>query len=480
MRKFRGPGLLLAALAFLPFIALADTGGAATAVLRVVGSPVVGEAGAYEGSCYPVLGPALPEAVLYQTVTLFHDADGDLLLDPGDMAAFTAELHNLLPEELGGLQLIFAFPSVLRPISYPPGARLEKVPPLSFLVVPLAGVGPYGEARIGFVAGIKEEMEAPALFVQAFLQGPGFATAADVPTTRVPLDPVTVAVREVAGWGGALFTSPGLFTKEVIGPPFVYPGEEREISLSLILPDGQGKIVVVDFLPPPLRLVPGSLSGNTEAIEMAGITMIRSRFDAIVPGERLSLRYRVALDRGAPIPFVASRAMAVLPSGDILFSDDPRTPEPDDPTALLLPWTDTGWSPKVWQEGLKRGSGLMPVLLRKEGGIEEIRWARFGPDVWKDASPGDLVFAGLGQVPPLILPQGNAFGLLADRSSVAGGKIYAPVEYGLPIFGEISGVLEEIGNLPMPPCGRIYLPILVEIPAGPPAWLTGVITDEGL
>ncbi|HDC92715.1 MAG TPA: hypothetical protein ENF15_03020, partial [Candidatus Acetothermia bacterium] len=216
MRLLSRPGPLLAALA-LPFLGFADTGGSATAVLYIAGSTVVGEAGAYEGYCRPVLGPLPPAVSLSQMVSLFHDADGDGLLDPGDMVAYTAEVRNLFPEESGELKALFLLPPALEPVSLPAEANVSDIGPFRAVVSKIPSLPPNGVSRIGFASRLTETVEMPSLFVQGLVIGDGFTVMADVPSTSVVLDPVAIAVREVAGAASALFPGPGRFIKRVRG-----------------------------------------------------------------------------------------------------------------------------------------------------------------------------------------------------------------------------------------------------------------------
>ena len=481
MKVILRPGLLLAALAFLPFISLADTGGAVTAVLRIVGSPVVGGAGAYEGHCRPVLGPAPPEVSFFQTVTLLHDADGDDLLDPGDMVAYTAEVQNLLPNKLENLKLLLVFPSTLEPLSFPANTESKDIGDLWLLEIPLPAVDPYGTSRIGFVARLTEESDVPAIFVQGFLQGEDFTMVADVPNTSIVLDPAAVAVREVAGGGGALFPGLGQFEKTLRGSPVVAPGEEIEVSVSYRVLDGRDEVTLVDILPSPLELIPGSVRphGAEVAVE-GGLTFIRARFSEVSRGQKLTLRYRAAVGETARIPYVATRAMVVFPDGDVVFSDDPRTPEMNDPTAVIYPWTKESWSPIDWANAVQRGNFSIPVVVRRNGDERVLRWVRCGSGALDEATPGDLVFVGLVRVPLRSLPEGGLFGLLVAEFPPPVGTLYIPVEYGSPVFGELSGTVEVVQDIPVPPCGEIYLPILVEIPADFPRKITGVVMDEGI
>lgn len=476
MRLLSRPGPLLAALA-LPFLGFADTGGSATAVLYIAGSTVVGEAGAYEGYCRPVLGPLPPAVSLSQMVSLFHDADGDGLLDPGDMVAYTAEVRNLFPEESGELKALFLLPPALEPVSLPAEANVSDIGPFRAVVSKIPSLPPNGVSRIGFASRLTETVEMPSLFVQGLVIGDGFTVMADVPSTSAVLDPVAIAMQEPAGAASALFPGPGRFIKRVRGGPIVVPGEILEFTVEFEALDATEKVIFVDFLPPPLELESGSLTpGNATVLRRSDLVFVIAEFRGVSPGERLVLKYRATVAGVPKAPYLATHALAFSARGEALFSDDPRTREPSDPTAILFPWMYQGKTWEVWEKVLKSGLFFVPVVVRNKYG-EELRWAKCGEEARERAEAGGLIFAGLARVPLKRLPEGLSFGLAGLPK---GGAIYIPVDYGLPVFAELEEHVEEVRGLPLPACEEIFLPVLVEIPPGQPSELTGVITDEGL
>jgi len=332
-------------------------------------------------------------------------------------------------------------------------------------------------SRIGFASRLTETVEMPSLFVQGLVIGDGFTVMADVPSTSAVLDPVAIAVREVAGAASALFPGPGRFIKRVRGGPIVVPGEMLEFSVEFEALDATEKAVLVDLLPPPLEIEPGSLTPSNATVLRAGeLAFIIAEFKGVNPGERLVLGYRVTVTDLPKAPYLATHALAFSARGEALSSDDPRTREPGDPTAILFPWMHQGKTWEVWEKVLKSRGFFVPVVVRNKYG-EELRWAKCGEEARERAEAGDLIFAGLARVPLERLPEGLSFGLIGLPK---GGAIYIPVDYGLPVFAAIEEYVEEVRGLPLPACEEIFLPVLVEIPPGQPPELTGVITDEGL
>ncbi|NOX44943.1 MAG: DUF11 domain-containing protein, partial [Caldiserica bacterium] len=317
------------------------------------------------------------------------------------------------------------------------------------------------------------------VFVGALLYGEGFSVAADDPATASVLDPLVMTVREEVGGAAALYPGRGEFTKEATadtGSPsrLVSPGDTVEFRISYTAADG-GTVELVDPVPPPLRLIPGTPSAG-EAEAVGELTLVRARFAGLAPSDRVSLRYRAEVRGMGTFPFLATRALAVLPSGEVIFSDDPGTEAPGDPTALLFPWIYGDWSPGLWEEFSRRARCVLPVIVRVAEGREELRWAHWGPG---SAGPGDLVFAGLLEVPLPSLAWDADLGFLLVRAPGGSREAYVPGVYGAPIFVPLSDGVGFVESLKGPFCGNIRLPLVVRWPWEGPVYLTGVVVDEG-
>ena len=484
MLRLLGPGLLIGAALALPVPVAADTGGVAAAALAIAGGGPIGGGGGLGEPCTPSFGPPLPPLQVGQYVTLFHDADGDGLLDPGDMLAYSAEVENLSPGTFEGLRMFMVFHNALTPLGLPSGWRRLELGALRALDVGLPSLRPFGKVRVGFTARFEgEEVEVPAVFVQAYLYGEGFSVAADDPTTAAVLDPVVIGVRETAGGAAASFPGQAFLTKEVATssgstPRLVSPGDIVEFRISYTALDG-GSVELVDFVPPPLRVRPETISaGDLEAVG-GGFSLIRARFTGLAPGDRVSLRYRVEVGGLDMFTFLATRALAVLADGETVFSDDPGTAAPGDPTALLFPWTYGYWSPELWDEFSRRSRCILPVIVRDVEGNESLRWAFWGPGELSSAGPGDLVFAEVLEVPVAALTGQAGLGFLLTRVPPDFQEAFVPGIYGEPVFVPLSGGTDIIQGLKGGLCGEIFLPLLVQLPAKGPVYLTGVIVDEG-
>ena len=483
MFRSLGPGLLISAALALAFRLSADTGGVAEATLTVAAGGPIGGAGGVGEPCTPVYGPPLPSVQVTQGVSLFHDVDGDGLLDPGDMLAYSAEVENLSPRALMGLRVFIVFHGALSPLALPDGWRRLELGAVRALDVGLPPLAPYGKARVGFTARFEgERADVAAVFVRALLYGEGLSVAADDPATAAVLDPLVIAVREEVGGAAALSPGRGALTKEVTtgtdSPSrLVSPGDTVEFRVSYTAAGG-GTVELVDFVPPPLRLLPGTLSmGKAETVG-GRLTLVRARFTGLAPGARVSLRYRAEVDGTLVFPFLATRALAILPGGEVIFSDDPETEAPGDPTALLFPWTYGGWPPEVWEEFSRRARCVLPVIVRAGEGREDLRWVLWGGGGPGAVGPDELVLAELLEVPPASLAGDADLGFLLTRVPPGFREAYVPGVYGAPVFVPLSEGAGFVRGLKGPFCGNIYLPLLVRSPLEGPVYLTGVVVDE--
>ncbi len=483
MRGILGPGLLIVAALALPFPLVADTGGAVEATLTIVAGGPIGGGGGVGEPCASSLGPPLPPLQVSQRVSLFHDVDGDGLLDPGDMLAYSAEVENLSPGTFEGLRMFLVFHNALTPFGLPSGWRQLELGALRALDVELPPLRPFGKVRVGFTARFEgEETEVPAVFVQAYLYGKGFSVAADDPATAAVLDPLVIGVRETVGGAAAAFPGQAVLAKEVTTfsstPRLVSPGDTVEFRISYTALDG-GSVELVDFVPPPLRVRPETISAGDLETVGGGFSLIRARFTGLSPGDRVSLRYRAEVGGLDMFTFLATRALAVLADGETVFSDDPGTAALGDPTALLFPWTYGYWSPELWGEFSRRSRCILPVIVRDVEGNESLRWAFWGPGELSSAGPGDLVFAEVLEVPVAALTGQAGLGFLLTHVPPDFQEAFVPGIYGEPVFVPLSGGTDVIQGLKGGLCGEIFLPLLVQLPAKGPVYLTGVVVDEG-
>ncbi len=464
-----GPGLLFAVTLALCFGSLADTGGTASASLHI-SAPAGGASGV---ACCPFPGPIPPRIYVSQEVDLIRDIDGDGLLDPGDIVAYSALVRSLSPEPLRGAHFVVLFSPLLEPI-VEPGWHPSDIGGFRVLETSLPVIPPGGKARVGFVVRLAGPSAATAVFFQGVAYGDGYAVYADDPGTRIVLDPVGVAVRQVAG-GAAGFLPSIVFTKRALveggshGTRLAAPGDTIAFSIRC---SALGKLDLWDLLPPGLALIPESLEpSRAEVHVLGGLTFIHATYSDKGAMETANLRYKAKVNGHPSSFFIASRAMAVLQGGEIIFSDDPDTPSPWDPTAILFPWGSEEWSPEPWEDG----KCLVPVLVR-DGAGERLRWAMCGPT----GSTGDTELSiRLIQLPLRDIPRGGLLGLL--RSQIpAQGKVYVPEMNGVPVFVPLDEAVSFIEGLRGPYCDYIYLPVLVELQGRSQVELTGVITNEGL
>ncbi|MGY4706545.1 hypothetical protein ACVNPS_02155 [Candidatus Bipolaricaulota sp. J31] len=485
MRGVLGPGLLIVAALALPFPLAADTGGAVTATLVITaeGGPI-GGAGGLEGACVPVYGPPYPVVQVVQHISLFHDLDGDGLLDPGDMVAYSAEVESLSPRPLEGLRVLIVFHKDLDPVGFPEEWQPLELGALRAFDVALPPLSPFGRARLGFTARFAgTQDDAPTVFAQAFLYSEGLYVAADDTATATVLDPLLMAVRDVAGGAAASFPGPGVFTKEVVigsgaTSRVVSPGDVVEFRISYVTSGGDGTVEVMDLVPPPLRLRPETLTvGDVETIG-GTVSLIRARFAGLALGDRVTLRYRAEVGGEMAYPFLATRALAILPGGDVIFSDDPETASPGDPTALLFPWTSRDWSPELWEMVSQRASCIIPVIVRDAEGNDSLRWTFWGNSERSPAGPGDLVLAEFLEVPIESLTGKAGLGFLLARLPPGFEEAYVPGVYGAPVFVPLSDGVSVMQGLKGVFCEHLYLPLLVQLPSAGPVYLTGVVVDE--
>lgn len=456
----------------------AHTGGAVTAALRV--EEPAGGAGALNEGCMVPQGPIPPPLSLKQRTAIFHDLDGDGLLDPGDLISYTAEVHNLSPEPFTELHLLVIFSSTLVPVATTGPWEPLELGRITAMAVDLPPLSPGGSARMGFAARFVGGNEVTAVFVQGIVYGDGIALVADDPDTEILLDPAVTAVREVVGSAGSLFPSPSVFSKEAfasaLSPRLGDAGGEVEFIVTYT-PSVQGEDVeILDLVPAPLRVIPQSLQPEgTEIFPLGDLTILRARFVNVVPGERLTLRYTAVVEGFPRLPFVATHAMAV--SGrTAIFSDDPATPEVGDPTPLLFPFTQEARFIEEWADILREGTYVIPVILRLEEG-DVLRWAVCGLPGADVMELGELVFLGMARIPLRSPPEDSIFGILSAQGA---GEIYVPSVYGAPIFSSLAGGMGTVIELAQEPCGDLYLPVLVGVPTGFPPRMTGVIVDADL
>lgn len=486
MFRLLGLGLLITAALALALSSYADTGGAATATLYILGPEgPVGAAGAIEG-CAPPLAPIPPPLSVLQTAGLFHDADGDGFLDPGDMVSYTAEITGFSPGPLKDLYLIVLFSPELVPEALPQGWRRLDLGRIPALAIHLPSVRSGERARVGFAARFVGDEDSPStLFIEGLVYGPGFVLAADDPATATFLDPVAVATREVAGGVGSLFPGIPLFSKQaMVDSSFPSPrvggvGDTVEFEVTYIPVSLEGEIEVWDLVPAPLQVLPDSLGRDTDIFQLGELTLLRTRFRDVSPGLPLRLKYAVTIVDAALVPFVSTHAMAVTESG-VFFSDDPETPEAGDPTTVLFPWIKAEGAMASWREVFRGGGCSIPVVVCFESGEERLRWAVCGPVDSEDFRPGTLRFWIL-QVPVRELPKGALFGVLSSQVPHSGlGEIYVPAVYGLPVFSTLAGGAGFVEDLGGQFCDELCLPIVVELPTDVPPYMAGLIVDDDI
>jgi len=480
------PGLLISAALVVPFLVSADTGGAVSATLYISGP--VGGAAAFEKQGISFYGLPLPPIHVEQTVSLLNDADGDGLLDPGDTLTYTAEIVNLSSEPLDGLRYLVTFSPSLHPVTLSADWRRLEFGQLKALEAKLAPLPPNGKAQIYFVASFTgENANLASVFAQGLLYGNGFVLTADDPATPAVLDPAIAFVREVAGAAASLFPGPGAFTKEIfsrsrtIRTRIVSPGDTLEVLISYTSLGWDTEVDLLEFVPPMLQVVPGSIEpGRAKLVRRDGLTLIRCHFAGLSPGDKVFLNYRAKVSESAMFPFVATRAMAILPSGEVLFSDDPETAVQGDPTAVFFPWAPRDWAPRLEEAVSQWQNCVVPVIVHEEEGEEALRWALCSPQTVQPSGPADLMFVGSIKVPVGSLPEGTLFGILLSYVPSEVGKVYVPSVYGPPIFSPLSGEVGFVEELRAPSGEYIYIPLLVELPTRGPLHLTGVIVDEGV
>ena len=486
MRRYLGPGLLLAAVLVHPFFALADTGGEATATLYVVASSqaLAGGAGALGEGCLPPLVPVPPPLTVTQTVQLFHDLDGDGVLDPGDLLAYTAEIEGYSPHLLEGLQMIVFFSPQLLPEVLPGGWRRLDLGSISALVIDLPPLTVGNRARVGFAARfLGSEDLPPTLFVEGFVSDPSFVLGADDPTSATVLDPVAVAAREVAGGAASLFPGISQFSKRAFAASSLLGAghitEKVGYEVTYIPMSFESEIELWDMVPAPLRVIADSLEGNTEMFRLGGLTLLRARFRDVSPGVPLHLKYTVTVSDSIMVPFVSTHAMAVTESG-IFFSDDPATRETGDPTSILFPWNRVEGAITMWEEIMQKGGCFIPVIVRQEEVGEVLRWAFCGSSGSRAFPPGTLRFWIL-RFPARQLPIDAIVGFLSTPLSQSNqGTIYVPAVYGEPVFSALAGDVAFVEMLHEKICKGLYLPIVTEMPTEFPLDLTGVIANEDI
>jgi hypothetical protein len=488
MTRTLGLGPLLVALAFLPFSSPANTGGSASATLYIQEGPEgpVGAAGALEGGCTPPLVPVPPPLAVLQTAELFHDADGDGLLDPGDMISYTAEITGFALNSLQDLYLIVLFSPELVPEALPEGWKRLDLGRIPALAVHLPSLRIGDRARVGFAARfVGDEGSPPTLFIEGIVYSPGFAMAADDPATEIFLDPAAVATREVAGGVGSLFPGVPVFSKKAtVASSFPSlrvgsVGDTVEFEVVYIPTSLEREVELWDLVPAPLQVIVDSLEPKVDLIELGGLTFLRTRFRDVFPGVPVRLEYAAVIGDPASVPFVATHAMAVTETG-VYFSDDPDSPEGGDPTAVLFPWRKVEEPITSWDVISRNGGCSIPVMLYPQNGKETLRWTLCGPAGVGEFRPGTLRFWIL-QVPMRQLPKRTSFDfLLSYIPQWSRGEIYMPAVYGAPIFSTLAEGMGSLGELGEGFCGELYLPVVAEPPAGIPPYLAGVITDEDI
>lgn len=481
-----GLGLLLTAALAFPFIAFADTGGAASAVLYIQAAEgPVGAAGALEGRCTTPLVPIPPPLSVLQTAQLFHDADGDGLLDPGDMISYTAEITGFALNPLQDLYFIVLFSPELVPEALPEGWKrldLGRIPALA-IHLPALRIG--DRAQVGFAARfVGDEDSPPTLFIEGLVYSPGFALAADDPATEIFLDPAAVVTREVAGGGGSLFPGVPVFSKKAtVASSFLSShvgsaGDTVKFNVVYIPTSLEREVELWDLVPAPLQVIVDSLEPGVELIELGGLTLLRTRFQDVSPGIPVRLEYAAVIGDPASVPFVATHAIAVTETG-VYFSDDPNSPEVGDPTSVLFPWRRTEEAITSWDGIVRNGGCSVPVVLRPENGDETLRWAIYGAVGDKNLHRVGLKFL-IVQVPVQLVPEGTLLGFMFPYVQKGTREVYFPVDYGAPIFSALEGSEGFTAGIGGQFCDGLFLPVVVDLSGGALPQLAEVIVDEDI
>ncbi len=478
MRLLLGPGLLIAVALALP--GFPDTGGVASAALYIVAP--VGAAGAVEGRCVAPKIPTPPLLSVLQTAELFHDADGNGLLDPGDMIYYSAEIVNRFTQPLEGLKFFVFLPSELVPEALPRDWDRVNFWKVSALVAQLPRIEAGGRSRVGFAARFAGGSDVPpALSINGLVCGPDIVLMADNALTPSVLDPTTVVVRETVGRAGSLPRQTVRFTKRARSDSSTLAKIIREkdtvkFTVRYVPLYRGGNVELLDFIPRPLRVIPESVwPEGVEIVELEGMTILRLHSADVSPGAALEFRYDAVLEHVPPLPFLATHAMAITEAG-IFFSDDPDSADEGDPTAVLFPFVTEDKAPAEWGDT----PCVIPVILEREGGGWELRWARCSR-VEGELPPRSLVFWGIVKLPVDRISEGSTLGILLSQvpEGVSVGKVYVPRFYGLPIFTPLTEGTRETLNLAGNFCEGLYIPLLVEFPGDRPR-ITGVISDEDL
>jgi uncharacterized repeat protein (TIGR01451 family) len=159
----------------------------------------------------------------------------------------------------------------------------------------------------------------------------------DDPATPAPQDPTVLVV------GGASGEVPVVVTKRVtdLNGGFVEPGDLLRWTLELTHtgPAPLTGLVLRDLLPPLVSLVPGSvrlddqpLAAGTDALA-TGVPL-----PPLVPGRTLRITLETVVADDAPVGSRLSNQALVsdAATGTTTRSDDPTTPEPQDPTTVVV------------------------------------------------------------------------------------------------------------------------------------------------
>ena len=490
--------------------AVADTGGSASASLTIVGASGGGEGGVAGGAgetpCEPFCAPPIPGLQAAQRADLLIDADGDGLVDPGDILRYTVLVTNFSPHpitEVGYLELIDPHLALVPDSATTSLGTIEEqeMAGLGAITAALGTLLPREVAVLTFAARVAEEtpLDIPNLVGQGILYASSsFPVVTDDPETEALQDATYTPLGEpAAGWMASLPSGePALLKMARVAPsPEVLRVAElgTEVEFAVTYANTTEKLLtglrLVDVVLPYLKVEPESLEpGSAQLWQLGSVQVVIVDVPELAPGKVAVLAYRARVDPTVPpeIAYTASRALAFAPGLPTALSDDPLTQLSGDPTCVLFPFRCADEDIWTWDDWLKVMSsaptGLLPLVLAEKDGSQHLRWVLYGGDFFGDLSPNPSVrpphwpgwaFVGLLEVPFDEFPLRNLGFCLAARKEpymknfLSEEPLFIWAEYDMPLYARVpaadTGELLWISRFNLPFCERGYLPLLAEL-----------------